>query len=211
MVLPGQEVDGSPIPPSTTRQAQAGLKLGSADRRLSASLEVFMIRQSAFKLANYGSTLLPGRTSDGLDLELTGRPHPRVDLSLGFSYLRTIDQVAAGNLYVDTVASQLPRRAMHLLSTLHIGDVIGEDNRVGLLFHAASSTLVGYPYYPALDLVLPGGGQLDLSWSGRLGSWALKGSLVNVFDQRLFGAAADSRFIPLQPGRSVSLAATYSN
>ena len=43
-VLVGQEVDGMPIPPSITRQVQAGLKLGSADRRLSATLEVFRIR-----------------------------------------------------------------------------------------------------------------------------------------------------------------------
>ena len=79
------------------------------------------------------------------------------------------------------------------------------------MFHAASSTLIGYPYYPALALSLPGGGQLDLSWSGSFGAWTVKGALANVFDQRLFGPAADSRFIPLQPGRNLSLTAGYSN
>jgi iron complex outermembrane receptor protein len=211
LVLPGQEADGMPIPPSTTRQVQAGLKLTSADRRLSATLEVFRIRQSAFKLFNYGSTLLPGRSSDGLELELTGRPHPRVDLSLGFSHLRTIDQVAQGDQFMDAVASQIPRRSLHLLSSIRLGDVIGQDNRLGIAFHAASSTLVGYPYYPALALGLPGGGQLDLSWNGSFGAWTVKGALANVFDQRLFGPAADSRFIPLQPGRSISLTASYTD
>jgi len=123
-VLAGQVVDGMPIPPSITGQAQAGLKLGSADRRLAAKLEMFRIRQSAFKLSNYASTLLPGRISDGLELELTGRPHPRVDLSLGFSRLRTIDQVALGVRLVDSLASQFPQRSMHLLSSIRLGDVL---------------------------------------------------------------------------------------
>ncbi len=212
MVLPGQNVDGAPIPPSTTRQAQAGLKLASADRRLSATLEVFMIRQSAFKLFNYDDILLPGRRTDGLEVELTGRPHPRVDLSLGFSHLRAIDQVAVGGRLVDSLASQTPRRSMHLLAGLRVGDVIGRDNRLGVVFHASSSTLIGHPYFPALPLGLAGGGQLDLSWSGVLSdAWAVKGAMVNVFDQRLFGPSADSRFIPLQPGRSISLAAAYTH
>jgi iron complex outermembrane recepter protein len=42
-------------------------------------------------------------------------------------------------------------------------------------------------------------------------AWAVKGAMVNVFDQRLFGPAADARFIPLQPGRSISLAAAYTH
>lgn len=210
-VLAGQEVDGMPIPPSITRQVQAGLKLGSADRRLSATLEVFRIRQSAFKLSNFANTLLPGRSSDGVEFELIGRPHPRVDLSLGLSRLRTIDQIAQGNQLVDAVASQIPQRSMHLLSSISLGDVIGQDNRLGIAFHAASSTLIGYPYYPALALGLPGGGQLDVSWRSSFGAWTVKGALTNVFDQRLFGPAADTRFIPLQPGRNFSLTAGYAN
>jgi len=211
LVQPGQLNDGQSIPPSTTRQVQAGLKLSTTDRRLSATFEAFRIRQSTFKLLNYASDLLPGRSSDGLEFELTGRPVPYVDLSLGFSYLRTTDQVTVGDQFVTSRASQIPQRSMYLLSRIRIGDVIGQDNRLGVAFHAASATLIGYPYYPPLALGLPGGGQMDLSWEGVFGSWGIRGSMANVFDQRLFGPSADSRFIPLQPGRSISLTATYAN
>lgn len=63
----------------------------------------------------------------------------------------------------------------------------------------------------ATKLGLPGGGRLDRSWGRSFGSGTRKGAPAHVFDQRLFGPAPDSRFIPLQPGRNVSLTARYSN
>jgi hypothetical protein len=214
LVLPGQNNEGLSIPPSATRQVQAGLKLGSTNRLLSATLEVFRIRQSAFKLFKFSNLVVPGRSSDGLEFELTGRPVPYADLSLGFSYLRTLDKVMVGGLLVDAMASQIPRRSLYLLARIRLGDWLGHDNLLGVAFHAASTTLIGYPYYPTAEAAprgLPGGGQMDLSWQGLFGAWTVKGAMVNVFDQRLFGTAADTRFIPLQPGRSISLTASYSH
>lgn len=63
----------------------------------------------------------------------------------------------------------------------------------------------------ASKLGLPGGGRLDRSCGRSFGSWTRKGAPAHVFDQRLLGPAADSRFIRLQPGRNVSLTARYSN
>jgi len=206
-----QNNDGSPIPPSVTRQLQAGLKFSSANRQLAGTVEVFRIRQANFKLLNtFDSTIAAGRASDGLEFELSGRPVPRIDLSLGFTYLRTIDG-AGGDLLVDTKAAQVPSRALYLLSRVRLDDGFARDSHVGVAFHAASSTLIGFPYYRPAAITLPGGGQLDLSWDGAFGSWTVKAALQNVFDQRLFGPSADTRFIPLQPGRSISLMASYTD
>ena len=57
--------------------------------------------------------------------------------------------------------------------------------------------------------MLPGGGQLALSLGGEAGPWSITTSLRNVFDQRLFGPAADTRYLPLLPGRSLVVTATY--
>ena len=214
LVLPGQTNGGAPIKPSPARQLQAGLKLSTPDRRLSATFEAFRITQSGFKLFKDGGLVVEGRSSDGVEFELTGRPTPRVDLGLGFSYLSTIDRTLTADGLVDTMANQIPRRSAYLLSRIRLGDWIGQDNRLGVAFRATSTTLIGVPYFPAsttLPRGLPGGGQLDLSWQGMFGNWTVKGAMANVFDQRLFGTASDTRYIPLQPGRSISLTGTYSS
>ncbi len=214
LVLPGQTDGGATIKPSPARQLQAGLKLSSPDRRLSATFEAFRITQAGFKLFKDGGLVVEGRSSDGWEFELTGRPAPRVDLSLGFSYLSTIDRILTANGLVDTMANQVPRRSAYLLSRIRLGDWIGQDNRLGVAFRATSATLIGTPYFPAATTLpggLPGGGQLDLSWQGMFGNWTIKSAMSNVFDQRLFGTSGDTRYIPLQPGRSISLTGTYSS
>jgi hypothetical protein len=214
LVLPGQTDGGATIKPSPARQLQAGLKLSTPDRRLSATFEAFRIIQAGFKLFKDSGLVIEGRSSDGLEFELTGRPAPRVDLSLGFSYLSTIDRIQTANGLADTMANQIPRRSAYLLSRIRLGDWIGQDNRLGVAFRATSTTLIGTPYFPSsttLPRGLPGGGQLDLSWQGMFGNWTVKSAMANVFDQRLFGASADTRYIPLQPGRSISLTGTYSS
>jgi iron complex outermembrane recepter protein len=206
-----QNGDGMPIPPSVTRQIQAGLKFSTANRQVAGTIEVFRIRQANFKLLNtFDSTVAVGRSSDGLEFELSGRPVPRIDLSLGFTYLRTIDG-ASGDLLVDSRAAQVPARSLYLLSRIRLDDGLAHDPHLGVAFRAASATLIGFPYYRPAAITLPGGGQLDLSWDGGIGSWTIKAALQNVFDQRLFGPSADTRYIPLQPGRSVSLIATYTD
>lgn len=212
LALAGQTDGGADIKPSPARQLQAGFKLSSADRRLTATFEAFRITQSGFKLFKDGGLVIEGRSSDGVEFELTGRPTPRVDLSLGISYLRTIDRILTDNGLVDTTANQIPLRSAYLLSRIRLGDWIGLDNRLGVAFRATSGTQIGIPYFPASTTLpggLPGGGQLDLSLQGMFGNWTIKGAIGNVFDQRLFGAASDTRYLPLQPGRSISLTGTY--
>jgi outer membrane receptor protein involved in Fe transport len=216
LVLPGQEFsqdspdlpDGTPLPPTTTRQVQAGLRL-QPGQRLSFTAEAFRLRQSSLKLLNTFSLVIPGRTSEGLELELAGRPTPYLDLSMGFSYLRCTE-TADGNPAVQTECAQVARRSLHVLSRVRLGDWAAPASHLGVVFQAASSTRIGLPYFTPAPLQLPGGGRLDLQLSGELGAWSLTASLRNVFDQRQFGAAADTRYLPLLRGRVVSLTAAYS-
>jgi iron complex outermembrane recepter protein len=216
LVLPGQEFsqdspdlpDGAPLPPTTTRQVQAGLRL-QPSQRLSFTAEAFRLRQTSLKLLNTFSFVIPGRESTGLELELAGRPTAAVDLSMGFSYLRCTE-TADGDPSVQTECAQVARRSLHLLSRIRLGDWAAPATHVGVTFQAASATRIGLPYFTPAPLLLPGGGRLDLLLGGELGAWSLTASLRNVFDQRQFGAAADTRYIPLLRGRTISLTATYA-
>jgi iron complex outermembrane receptor protein len=216
LVLPGDEFaqdspdipDGVPLPPTTTRQVQAGLRIVPGPR-LTFTGEAFRLRQDNLKLLNTFSLVIPGRASEGVELELTGRLRPNLDLSLGFTYLRCTETPEGGTGMVFECA-QVPRRSMHLLSRIRLGERFAPFTHAGLAFHAAASTRVGQPYFVPTALTLPGGGRLDLQIGGDIGPWSVTASLRNVFDQRLFGAAADTRYLPLQPGRTFGLSVLYT-
>ena len=67
----------------------------------------------------------------------------------------------------------------------------------------------GRPSFAPSQVVLPGGAQMDLSWLRSTGPWTFNAALRNVFDRSSYGTASDTRYIPLLPGRSVGLTATY--
>lgn len=75
--------------------------------------------------------------------------------------------------------------------------------------HATSSTRVGPANFAPSQVVLPGGVQGDLSWQRSAGPWTFSAALRNVLDRSLYGTASDPRYLPLLPGRSVGLTATY--
>ena len=213
LVLPGQELtdgspqrpDGTPLPPATTRQTQAGLGIG-ASQRLSLTVEAFRLRQDNLKLFNTSTLIVPGRSSDGL--ELAGRLG-RADLSLGFTYLHCTEYTV-NRRRTAAPCVQVPARALSLLSRIRLGDRLAPFSHLGVAFQAASRTRVGLPCFAPSPTVLPGSGQLDLSLGGTAGAWSATASLRNVFDQRLFGVAGDARYIPLLPGRTLGVVASYS-
>jgi outer membrane receptor protein involved in Fe transport len=201
--------DGSAPPPTLLRQVQVGLKGELPGGRLSWTTEAFRLRETDVRFYALG-VAGAGRSVDGVELELAGRPAERLDLNLGWAYLRAVDTPLGPYGFVVVPAGGVPRRSLHLLARYHLQDADGPGSTLGLALHATSSTLVGAANFAPSQVVLPGGAQVDVSWRRSAGPWTFNAALRNVFDRSLYGTASDTRYIPLLPGRSVSLTAVYN-
>jgi outer membrane receptor protein involved in Fe transport len=203
------------IPFTGLRQRHLGLKLNLLDQRLSFTAEAFQLRQQDAQQAANG-TFIPGRTSDGVELELAGRLRPALDLNFGLGFLRGADahvkffQGGPGvPLFVEGPARGLPARSMQLLLRYRLPERVLSGSSVGLEWRAMSSTLVDLEAGGSNFLELPGGGRIDLSLQRLLGPWTFKLFVNNIADRQLYGAADDARYLPLLPGRSMGLSASY--
>jgi len=206
---PGETLaDGSTPPQTALHQVQLGLKGEAPGGRLSCTMEVFRLRETDVRFYALG-VAGPGRSVDGLELELAGRPAERLDLKLGWTYLDATDTPLGPDGLVVVPAGGVPRRSIHLLARYHQQGADGPGATLGVAVHATSSTLVGPANFAPSQVVLPGGAQVDVSWLRNAGPWTFNAALRNVFDRRLYGTASDVRYLPLLPGRSVSLTLTY--
>jgi len=200
--------DGREPPDTTLRQTQAGLKSELLDGRLALTFEAFRMREANRLLGSPGVSLvsLPGAAVNGAEFELTGRPHPGLDLHLGLALTGGRSQ---GNLPLGWV----PARALRLLARYQLPEAVLMDARLGLAAMASSSTRVyglsgaaGDPY-----LHLPGGARIDLSLERRFGPWSVNAAVSNVFDRQFYGTVSDPAAVPVLPGRRATLTATFRN
>jgi iron complex outermembrane receptor protein len=206
--------------PTRTRQAQAGLKLDLLDDRLALTLEAFATQQLNAPTIVFTAggppvnpfVIMPRRRIQGLELELSGRPSAAWELQLGMSFMRVADTVAGpGGMNVEVAGSGVPQRSMHLLSRLHLPAGWSPQTSLGLGLRARSSapSLTPDPAAPGLQLVLPGSAELNLSLERRFGPWTVNAFVRNVFDRDLYETQGPPGLIPLEPGRSFGLTASW--
>jgi len=204
--------NGTPAPLGKLRQAQVGAKFQWPDGRLASTVEAFRLRQT--DLSYSSSLVLPGRSVDGLEFELSGRLRPDLDMNLGLTFMRGSEVVptldfASGR----TVAlTGVPARSLFMLARYQLPDWVLAQSRLGLGLRTESSRVGAFNADdPRFLLTLPGGTQVDLSLERLLGPWTLNAFVRNAFDRQLYGAQADPRYIPLQPRRSFGLSASYKD
>jgi iron complex outermembrane receptor protein len=213
-----QLFDGTDAPLRKLRQTQAGTKLDLLDRRLALTLEAFRLRQlntlqSSAALPGTGVFAIPGRASDGVEIELSGRATPALDMNLGMTFIRARETVpgpeSAAPQSVELPATGVPARSMSLLTRYRLPGSGPARHSAGLGFRAYSSS---WAVPPGPDQVrLPGGAQLDLSWLRAADHWSLGVSVENVFDRQLYGTQSAPGYIPLQPRRSLGVTASFMN
>jgi iron complex outermembrane receptor protein len=215
-----QLYDGTEIPLRELRQTQAGTKIDLLERRLALTLEAFRLRQRtklqrSDELPGSGVFTVPGRSVNGVEAELAGRVSPALDILLGLNVIRARDVVMGPDPAVpqgvESPATGLPERSMFLLGRYRLPGAGPMRNSLGLGFRAYSSSWV-VPPDPAGDpsgLRLPGGAQFDVSWTRTAQRWSLRLSIDNLFNRQLYGTQSAPGHIPLQPGRSVGITATF--
>lgn len=204
--------DGTEAPLGKLRQAQIGGKFQWLGGRLVSSVEAFRLRQT--DLPYNSSLVLPGRSTDGLEFEFSGRLRPSLDMSLGLTFMRGSEVVPTPDFLAgQTVAlTAVPARSMYLLARYKLPETLLPQTRLGLGLRADSSRVGAVNFdAPQFLFILPGGAQVDLSLERLLGPWTMNAFVRNAFDRQLYGTQADPRFVPLQPGRSFGLTATYKD
>ncbi len=199
-------VDGRVPPYTTLGQTQVGLKSELLGGRLAVNAEVFRLREKNRLVGVPGVSLqsAPGIAVDGAEFELTGRPRPELDLQLGLALM-------GGRSQGDVPLGYAPARALRLLARYRLPESWLPDSSLGLTAMANSSTRVyafsgttGNPF-----LRLPGGGHVNLSLERRLGPWTLSAAVTNLFDRQFYDTVSDPAFVPVLPGRSATLTATF--
>lgn len=202
--------DGTEAPLGKLRQAQVGGKFQWLGGRLASTVEAFRLRQT--DLTYSSSLVLPGRSIDGLEFELSGRVRPALDMSLGLTFMRGSEVVPTTDFLAGrTVAlTGVPARSLYLLARYQLPESVLSHSRLGLGLRADSSRVAAFNNdAPQFLFTLPGGAQVDLSLERVLGPWTLNAFVRNAFDRQLYGTQADPRYVPLQPGRSFGLTAAY--
>jgi len=217
-----QLYDGTEAPMRKLRQTQVGTKLELLERRLALTLEAFRLRQldtlqSSAELPGNGLFSIPGRSADGVEIELSGRVSPALDMNLGVNVIRAREVVpgleSEAPQSFELPATGVPARSLYLLTRYRLANTEPFRHSVGLAFRAYSSSWAVPPNPSAgpAQLRLPGGAQLDLSWTRAAEHWSLGLSVENVFDRQLYNTQSAPGYIPLQPRRSLGVTATFLN
>ena len=212
--IAGLVLDDGTVPPDTKlNQFQAGAKFQLAEGRVDLGVEAFRLRQYDQLIRLQAA--VPGRSVDGVELELSGRPRPSVDLRMGLSLMRANDFVPdnTGKAGIDIPATGVPWGSLYLLGTWQLPQALLGPSRFTLGYRAQSSrwAVAPNPQVPQALLNLPGGARLDLTLDRMFGPLTLSVFVRNAFDRQVYGPLSDPRYLPLEPGRSVGFTAVYKD
>jgi len=211
--------DGLPPPPRRNHQEQVGMKFDLDEDRLALAVEVFRLRQTNLydpgaSNAEAPPSTMPGRSSKGLEVELSGRFSRALDGLVGLNLHRsnrgTIDfnDIHRGQYQADD--DSIPARALRALLRARLPKFDMADDAVLLTLaaRARSHTMgqVGDPNLHNVALRLPGGAQFDLGLVRKHGPWELSATLFNAMNRRLYSTYADPNLVPLLPARHLRLA-----
>lgn len=213
----GQDVYDLAVPPGTSRQQQIGTKF-DLNESLTLTLEAYRLRQHNALYFTGGTSndmhpsLVPGKASTGVELELAGRAGAALDISIGANLMRTRQQqfASSNEVYWCPIRAS-PQRSMHLLADYRLPQSLVTGTSIGLALRAQSGSWVMAPAPDRMSPAswVPGGAQLDLSSTRRDGHWWFGMTVHNVFDRRLYSPTLDTNFVPVNRGRSVSLTLRY--
>lgn len=213
----GQDVYDLAVPPGTSQQQQIGAKF-DLDEALTLTMEAYRLRQRNALYFTAGSnndlqpSLVSGKASTGIELELAGRATAALDLSIGMNLMRTQQlQFSQSNETYRCPILAAPQRSMHLLADYRLPQNLAAGTSLGLAFRAQSDSWVMAPAPDGMSPVLrvPGGAQLDLSWMRRDRHWSFGMAVQNVFARRLYSPTLDTHLVPIDHSRRVSLTLSY--
>jgi len=197
--------DGRPLPPSVSRQIEAGVRWKLFDERARLSAAWYRIRLN-HGLARISpepphfATPGPGQVSRGVEIEFEGQPLPGLDLSASYTgaHVRNRDHSTPyatprhqGSLWA---SYRFQREAWHAWSVA--GGVFARSRSMGQIEDGG-------------HFALPGQSSAEANISRDVGAWSITLGVKNLFGHTLYAVNAESSFLPLREGREILLSGSY--
>lgn len=204
--------DGEPLPPETGRNLEGGLKLQTADGRITGMISVFdLVRQNVVTADPEHplfSVVTGEQASRGVEVEGSWRVTPAMTLGLAYAHIDA--KVTRDTVFV--VGAQLPnapRDAINLFGNYEVqgGALAGLGMNLAFQYNASKN---GTIFIEDLDFDgigdpmsffrLPAYALLDVGLSYRTGPWTARVNVNNVTNERYFpDACCTDRVTPGEP------------
>jgi iron complex outermembrane recepter protein len=200
--LDQQTATGVPLPPIRSAQVETGVKLNLLDDKLYATAAVYHVSNDysigADPTNPFFAAKAPGQHSRGFEFDIQGQVLP------GWNVIGTLSVANATADGGDGPAPAVAARSASLWSTYEFRSeaLRGWGVGGGIFCHSREPTdLPGYS--------LPGDARVDATVFYRAKHWSARLGIKNAFDRRLYGASMHAIYIPVLPGRTVTLTTTF--
>lgn len=177
----GLQLDGSPLPPTSYKTRQGGLKYNRIDGQFTATFEVYKNESRNVGISIPGTNffrLSPGQISRGFEIDLAGKVLPGLDMLASYTYGQSV-------LSDVLFSNQVPK---------HTFRVWGEYALPGdaLRGWSVSSGISGHSAYKGTDpnnedgIRFAGGTYVDMGVAYRARTWVTTFGVKNVFNRTLY-------------------------
>ena len=194
--------DGRPLPPSLSRQLEAGAKFDLLEDRARLTLAAYRIMlDHSNDLVSlqppYAIVSGPGQSNQGFEIEFNGQLLPGVNLSTAYTR-------ASVHNNDGTPATGQSRQRFNLWASRAVqnGVLRGFGVAAGVLARSRSLGQLsdGSAYIP-----IPGQARVDANVFYRAPRWSLTLGMKNLLSRRLYGPTFDETFVPLDDHRTYLL------
>lgn len=194
--------NGTPLPPSLSRQIEAGAKLDLFQHRARLTVAAYRI------MLDHSNDLIslqppyyvvsgPGQSNQGIEMEFNGQIAPGLNLSTAYTHASVHDNDG-------TPATGEPQQRFNLWMsyTLQRGRLRGLGIAGGVL---ARSRSLGQMSDDSAYIQIPGQARVDMSVFYRTRHWSITLGIRNLLARNLYSPMFNETFVPLEDHRTVLL------
>lgn len=199
--------NGRPLAPALSRQIEAGSKFDLFQDRARLTVSWYRIMvDSSYDLQSaqppYFYAQGPGQTNNGMEVELTGRIAPGLDITTSYTNSRISN-------HDGTPATGTPRQHFNLWASYWFqGSALrGWGVAGGML---ARSRSLGQTTDDNTYFDIPGQASVDANVSYRAKNWRMALGVKNLFGRNLLSDNFDETFVPLHNRQTFLLTGTYA-
>ncbi|WP_343659293.1 TonB-dependent receptor [Ralstonia sp.] len=190
--------------PERSRQLETGLRWADANRALTMQAALYRIDAHHVRLVDVApagyDTQIAHQSSEGLEVSMQGAVTKGLDTSLWVALARVSGTLITGYLPQAPFLSG----AVWTTYTMQAGPLKGAGAGIGITGQR------GAPCYGDTPFRMPGFMRADASLFWHQRSWSVDLFARNLFNIRAYGNAQSGNFIPVQPGRTLTLRVTHN-
>jgi iron complex outermembrane receptor protein len=190
--------------PQTARTRELGVEARQGAHRTRATLFETDVNDEIHLdpfTTGVGNRNLPPSRREGVELELSSRPHPKLNLAASYSYIRARfrEGVLAGSSFtqqnVSLAGKTVPLVPRHKAKLRGSWDFT-PYTRVSALLSYVSDQFMDNDEPNSLGTTIPSYTLVDLKLTHRVGDWLLAATVNNVLNEKYHNYAVRSQFVP---------------